>query len=147
MRSTVGSVMKLPPPVPFVVRRRFWVESTRSASRTVARLTPNSRASVASLGSLCAGRISPVTISSRNWSATCSYAFRMRRTGIEVVSDALTRGSLVGAWHTEDVLSDIRLHEVVGDRRDLVEPCLAELALDVVLVREAEAPVRVEARV
>ena len=46
-----GSVTKLPPPAPFAVRIRFWAASTRSASRTVPRLTPNSRASTASLGS------------------------------------------------------------------------------------------------
>ena len=47
----------------------------------------------------------------------------------------------------EHVLAEVGEHEVVRDRRDRVEPRLAELALDVVLLREAEAAVRVEARV
>src|SRR5687768_5609403 len=48
---------------------------------------------------------------------------------------------------TEDVLRDVGEHQVVVDRSDLVEARLAELALDVVLGREAEAAVGVEAHV
>src|SRR5262245_66610550 len=51
----------------------------------------------------------------------------------------------VAPRHAQDVLADVGLDEVVGDRRDLVEPRLAELALDVVLLGEAEAAVRVDA--
>ena len=43
MWSTVGSVTKLPPAGPFAVRTSPCAASTRSASRIVARLTPNSR--------------------------------------------------------------------------------------------------------
>ena len=68
MWSTVGIVTKLPPPAPLAVRIRFWAASTRSASRTVPRLTPNSRASTASLGSRSPRCSSPRTISSRSWS-------------------------------------------------------------------------------
>ena len=53
----------------------------------------------------------------------------------------------VAARHAEDVLADVGKDEVRGDRCDLVEPGLAELALDVVLLGEAEAAVRVEAGV
>jgi hypothetical protein len=45
------------------------------------------------------------------------------------------------------VLSEIGENEVVRDRRNRVEPCLAELALDVVLDGEAVAAVCVEAGV
>src|SRR4029077_18275961 len=46
----------------------------------------------------------------------------------------------VGARHAENVLRDVGKDEVVRDRRNRIEPCLAELALAVVLCREAEAP-------
>ena len=45
------------------------------------------------------------------------------------------------------MLADVGEDQVVRDRRHLVEPRLAELPLDVVLLGEAEAAVRVEARV
>ena len=45
------------------------------------------------------------------------------------------------------MLGQIRQDEVGRDRRHLVEPGLAELALDVVLDGEAEAAVGVEARI
>ena len=72
MWSAVGRITKLPPVAPFVVRMRFCVARTRSASRTVARLTPNCTLRAASFGSRCPGVISPLTMSSRSWSATCS---------------------------------------------------------------------------
>ena len=72
MWSTLGMVTNEPPVDPLEVRIRSWAERTRSASRTVARLTPNCAASAASLGRRSAGEISPVMISSRIWSATCS---------------------------------------------------------------------------
>src|SRR5687767_15812116 len=53
----------------------------------------------------------------------------------------------VGLRQTEDVLRDVGEHEVVVDRRDLVQARLAELALDVVLGREAEATVGVQTHV
>ena len=68
MWSTVGSVTKLPPPAPFAVRMRFCAARTRSASRTVPRLTPNSRARTASLGSRAPRLSSPRMIQSRSWS-------------------------------------------------------------------------------
>src|SRR6202022_2941245 len=52
-------------------------------------------------------------------------------------------GRSVGPRHPEDVLAHERQHQVVVDRRGAVEPRLAELALDVVLLREAVAPVGV----
>src|SRR5688572_9771477 len=54
---------------------------------------------------------------------------------------------LVGAGHAEDVLAEVGEDEVVRDRCDRVEAGLPELALDVVLLREAPAAVRVEAGV
>jgi hypothetical protein len=42
-------------------------------------------------------------------------------------------------WQAEDVLGEIAQDEVGRDRRHLVEPGLAELALDVVFLGEAEA--------
>src|SRR3954462_8239030 len=53
----------------------------------------------------------------------------------------------VAPRHAQDVLAHVGLDEVVGDRGDLVEPGLAELALDVVLLGEAEAAVGVHADV
>jgi G3E family GTPase len=55
--------------------------------------------------------------------------------------------SLVRARHPEHVLADEGEHEVVRHRRDRVEPRLPELPLDVVLLGEAEAAVRVQAGV
>src|SRR3989442_3233441 len=54
---------------------------------------------------------------------------------------------LVGARHPQDVLADVGEHEVVVDRRGLVEATLAELALDVVLLGETVPAVAVDARV
>src|SRR4051812_22851598 len=48
-------------------------------------------------------------------------------------------------WQSEHVLCEIRQKHVRRDRRYLVEPCLAELALDIELLREAEAAVRLHA--
>src|SRR6267378_7118309 len=47
----------------------------------------------------------------------------------------------VGARQAEHVLGEVAQHEVGRDRCDLVEPRLAELALGVVLLGEAEAAV------
>ena len=55
--------------------------------------------------------------------------------------------SLKRPRHAQHVLADVGEDQVGRDRRDLVEPRLAELALDVVLRREAEAPVGLQARV
>src|SRR5579885_870010 len=77
--STLGCVTYDPPPLPFAVRTRPCVASTRSASRTVARLTPSSLANSCSVGNLRPGFHSPTRINSRNWSAICSYAFLTRR--------------------------------------------------------------------
>ena len=57
------------------------------------------------------------------------------------------RHGSVRAWQPKHVLPDESEHEVVRDGRDPVQPRLAELPLDVVLGREAEAAVRVEADV
>ncbi len=54
---------------------------------------------------------------------------------------------LVRTRQPEHVLGDVREHEVGGDRRDLIEARLAELALDVVLLREREAAVGLHAHV
>ena len=53
----------------------------------------------------------------------------------------------VRARQAEHVLADVGEHQVVVDRRDLVQPRLAELALDVVLAGEAVAAVGVQAGV
>src|SRR5262249_9301002 len=45
----------------------------------------------------------------------------------------------VGAGHAEHMLGDERQHQIGRDRRHLVEPRLAELALDVVFLGKAKA--------
>src|SRR5918996_1638648 len=91
---------------------RFWAVRTRKASRTVARLTPNSRASTASFGRRAPGGSSPETISSRSWSFTCSYAFRTRRTGM--TSPSLATGRILRSRGITDlVLAEL---PVAGDR-------------------------------
>src|SRR5205085_8844377 len=52
---------------------------------------------------------------------------------------------LEGARQTEHVLGEVGEDDVCGDRRDELEPVLAELALDVVLGGEAKATVRLQA--
>src|SRR2546422_2724519 len=54
---------------------------------------------------------------------------------------------LITPRHAEHVLADVGEHEVVVDRRRLVESALAEFALDVVLLGVAVAAVTVDARV
>src|SRR2546428_13047364 len=54
---------------------------------------------------------------------------------------------LITPRHAEHVLADVGEHEVVVDRRRLVESALAEFALDVVLLGVAEAAVTADARV
>src|SRR6266849_10432502 len=49
--------------------------------------------------------------------------------------------------HPQHVLADVSEHEVVVDRRRLVEPALAELPLDVVLLGVPVAAVTVDTRV
>jgi len=49
------------------------------------------------------------------------------------------------SWQTEYVLGDIRKNEVGRDRRDLIQPGLAELALDVVFAGKAVATVGLQA--
>src|SRR5919198_1268991 len=56
-------------------------------------------------------------------------------------------GRLVGARHAQDVLADVREHEVVVDRRGLVEAALAELSLHVVLLGEPVPAVAVDSGV
>ena len=90
---TLGSVTYEPPPAPFEVRIRLCAASTRSASRTVARLTPKSVASTASFGS--------------------------RSSGLELaVDDALTKplGNQLVLPSTVTRLADAEL-AVAGDRR------------------------------
>src|SRR5579864_4695954 len=53
----------------------------------------------------------------------------------------------IGPRHPEHVLADVGQHEVVVDRRDAIEPRLAELALDVELDGEAVAAVGIQAGV
>ncbi len=53
----------------------------------------------------------------------------------------------VRARHPDHVLAEVGEDEVVRNGRHLVQPCLAELSLDVVLLREAEATMCVEAGV
>jgi hypothetical protein len=53
--------------------------------------------------------------------------------------------SSVRAWQAEHVLRDIRQDQVGRDRRDLVQPGLAELALDIVFAGEAETAVELQA--
>src|SRR2546430_2170245 len=54
---------------------RSWAASERNASRSVGRLTPNSRASVASFGSREPGGSMPSTTRAPSSAATCSYCF------------------------------------------------------------------------
>src|SRR5712671_3385682 len=69
----------------------------------------------------------------RSWSPALGMSWRL--------GPPCARAPSVGARQPEHVPADERLHEVVVDRRRLVEPRLAELALDVVLGGEAEAAV------
>src|SRR4051794_1628876 len=55
--------------------------------------------------------------------------------------------ALERARHAEHVLSDIRQNQVGRDRRHLIQARLAEFALHVVLAREAEAAVKLQAGV
>ena len=77
--SALGVVTYEPPPTPFAVRMRLCAARRRSASRTVARLTPKSSASWSSLGRRSPRASSSVTMSCRSRSATCSYAFGTTR--------------------------------------------------------------------
>src|SRR5258708_7938747 len=52
-----------------------------------------------------------------------------------------------GVLRSISTLRHVRQHQVVVDRRDFVEACLAELALDVVLGGKAIAAVGIDARV
>src|SRR4051794_33698880 len=45
----------------------------------------------------------------------------------------------VGAGHAQHVLGDVGQNQIGRDRRDLIEPRLAEFALDVVFLGEAKA--------
>src|SRR5690348_7448029 len=51
----------------------------------------------------------------------------------------------VAPRHAEDMLADIAQDQVGADRRHLVEPRLAVLALDIVFLGEAEAAMGLEA--
>src|SRR5438477_7039059 len=53
----------------------------------------------------------------------------------------------VGAGHAENVLGDVGQDQIGRDRRHLVEPRLAEFALDVILLGECEAAVGLHAGV
>src|SRR5262249_39765678 len=50
----------------------------------------------------------------------------------------------VRPWHAQPVLSDVGQHQIVSDRRCLVEPRLAEFTLDVVLGGKAVAAMTIE---
>src|SRR5688572_5339137 len=52
-----------------------------------------------------------------------------------------------GLRQSQHVLGDVAEDQVGRDRSDLVQPRLAELALDVVFAREAEAAVHLQAHV
>src|SRR5215470_11277961 len=67
--------------------------------------------------------------------------------GRRLASGPLSSLSLVGARHAEDVLAHVRHDQVVVDGGRAVEAGLAELPLDVVLLREAVAAVAVDAGV
>src|SRR5690606_33338902 len=71
----------VPPVVPRTVFTRPWEASTRSASRTVLRLTPKLPPISLSGGRRSPGTRDPSRISSRSWSATCWQAGRSRLTG------------------------------------------------------------------
>ena len=45
------------------------------------------------------------------------------------------------------VLGDVRVHEIGGDRRNLVKAGFTELPLHIVLFREAKSAMRLQARV
>src|SRR6266508_5779636 len=53
--------------------------------------------------------------------------------------------ALVRAWQVEHMCREVGQHQIVVDRRDLVEPRLAELALDIIFVDKAVAAMGVEA--
>ncbi len=76
--------------MPLRVWMRLRVARMRSASRTVVRETPKSRASSASDGRRSPGESSPAVIIASSWSATCSYALRMRCTRMGRVFPAIT---------------------------------------------------------
>src|SRR4051794_16000213 len=50
-------------------------------------------------------------------------------------------------WHSQHVLAHVRQDEIGRDRRHLIEARLAELAFDIVLGRESEAAVSLQAHV
>src|SRR5215510_13033981 len=64
-----------------------------------------------------------------------------------VIGLSFTRSRSEGARQAEDVLGYVGIDQVGGNRRHLVEARLAELALDVVFLGEAEATVRLQADV
>src|SRR5215475_6233560 len=55
--------------------------------------------------------------------------------------------ALVGAGHAQHMLGNERQYQIGRDRRDLVEPRLAEFALDVIFLGEAEAAMGLDAGV
>src|SRR3954451_21447575 len=78
----------------------------------------------------------------QNGAATaCSTAITL------IPSSAPMMAASVRAGHAEHVLGDEGQYEVGRDRRHLVEPRLAEFALDVVLLGEAEAAMGLDAGV
>src|SRR5690606_22787890 len=84
-----------------------------------------------------------------------SASWRVQKGAAIACSSAMTvmpsRGLVMEAseraGQAEDVLRDVAVDQVGRDRRHLVEARLAELALDIVLVREPEATVRLQADV
>src|SRR4029079_6583132 len=59
----------------------------------------------------------------------------------------MVASSLVGAGHAEHMLGDERQHQIGRDRRHLIEPRLAEFALDVVLFRKAKTAMGLDRRI
>src|SRR5437868_15456903 len=76
----------------------------------------------------------------QNGAATaCSTAITL------IPSRAPMMAASIRAGHAEHMLGDKGQHEVGRDRRDLVQSRLAEFALDVVLLGEAEAAMGLDA--
>src|SRR5215472_9746422 len=78
-----------------------------------------------------------MTVIPSSGSMIVSHVLRMSFIGEPVLG--APGHALVGAGHAEHMLGDERQHQIGRDRRDLVQPRLAELALDVKFLGEAEA--------
>ena len=67
--------------------------------------------------------------------------------GREVLYGCIQGVTSVRAGHAQHMFADVRQDHVGGDRRDLVQPRFAELALDVVFGRKTKTAMRLQADV